>query len=190
MNIAQNLGLFLSLFASIEGTGSEVAYPGDEASWRALHTDSSQDLVAHFTIFVSLRPAATVAEKAFNIAHGAVSWEQVWPGICSYFGLKGVGPGKAAQKLTGAEWVFAHRDQWAHWVETNGLKKGVLENNNWDFIDFLMTQVRTDRHFELSAAPALGFHEGTDNAVRDNIRGYEIAFDRMRVMKLIPMFLL
>lgn len=44
MNIAQALGLFLAMYKSIEGSGSEVPFPGNEAAYKELHMDTSQDI--------------------------------------------------------------------------------------------------------------------------------------------------
>jgi hypothetical protein len=181
MNIAQNLGLFLSLYASIEGKGAAVSYPGSEKAYRALHTDCGQDVLARFTIFVSLQDQSRVSQEAFNIGDGtAVSWEQVWPGICSYFGLKGVGP-NISGKSSGAEWIFAHKDQWSEWTKKNGLREGFLEGTSWEFIDFLLNQADRNRHFDLSKAEEFGFKEKVDT-----VRRYEIAFERMKQVNMIP----
>lgn len=75
MNIAQALGLFLSLWRDIEGEGSEVRFPGSSEAWRALHTDTSQDILARFHIYASLHPTQTT-ERAFNVVDGpATTWE-------------------------------------------------------------------------------------------------------------------
>jgi hypothetical protein len=181
MNIAQNLGLFLSLYGSIEGQGAEVSYPGNEKAYTALHTDCGQDILAHFTIFVSLQDPSKVSQEAFNVGDGAaVSWEQVWPGICSYFGLTGVGPNLSG-KATGVEWVMAHKNQWEEWTRKNGLRAGFLEGTSWEFIDFLLVQADRNRHFDLSKSGELGFKESVEA-----VKSYEIAFDRMREAKMIP----
>ena len=92
MNIAQALGLFLAMYKSVEGSGSEVPFVGNEAAYKELHTDTSQDILARFHIFASPH-ADAVAGQAFNVADGdVVTWEEIWPGVCSWFGLKGVGP--------------------------------------------------------------------------------------------------
>ena len=72
MGMAQALALWLAMYASFEGQGSEVVFPGSEAAWTHLHSDTSQDVLARFTIHASLLPHddSRVAGKAFNIADG------------------------------------------------------------------------------------------------------------------------
>jgi hypothetical protein len=182
MNIAQNLGLWLSLVRSIEGEGAEAVFPGSEVAWRALHSDSSQDLTGRFAIFASLQNEDRVGSGAVvNIADGVTTWERDWPEICKWFGLTGVGPTEGA--VTGKEWVMAHKDAWEGWVRENGLRDGILEANDWDFIAFLMT-VESDRQFDIGKAKWMGF--GGEIGKSGVVKGYEMAFERMRKAKMIP----
>merc|ERR1712014_172913 len=113
MNIAQALGLFLSLWRDIEGEGSEVRFPGSSEAWRALHTDTSQDILARFHIYASLHPTQTT-ERAFNVVDGpATTWEQVWPEICVYFGLKGIPPESSGEPFNAAKWMEEHQKDWS-----------------------------------------------------------------------------
>lgn len=180
MNLAQALGLFLAMYTSLEGKGAEVAFPGNEKAYKALHTDTSQDILARFHIFASLHPDA-VKERAFNIADGdaPVTWEQVWPGLCSHFGLKGGGPDSS--KLTGAHWMREHRNQWASWVKDNGLKEGALEGTSWEFMAAIMEGITFDRQYDLSACREVGFNESVPT-----VMGYALAFDRMSKARIIP----
>lgn len=182
MNIAQNLGLWLSLVRDVEGPGAEVGFPGSEKAWRALHSDTSQDLLGRFTLFLSLQTSEVVANGTIvNIADGVTTWEQDWPRICAFFGLVGVGPKTGVP--TGKEWVMAHKDRWEGWVKENGLRDGILEANEWDFIAFLLT-VESDRQFDLGKAKELGF--GAEIEKSEVVKGYEAAFERMKQAKLIP----
>lgn len=92
MNIAEPLGLYLALWKSL-GKSDEVPFPGTEESYKHVHSNGSQDIIARLMIYASLHPELT-AGKSFNIADVdySVSWSMVWPGITAYFGLKGVGP--------------------------------------------------------------------------------------------------
>lgn len=179
MNLAQAIGLWLAMVKSFEGVGAEVVFPGDGKAFRALHTDTSQDILAQFHIYASLHPVA-VSKKAFNIADGeVVTWEQVWPGICDWFGLKGVGPDPS--KKTGSEWVQERKGQWGAWVEENGLKPGALEATSWDFMSAIMGAITFDRQYDLSACRKVGFEE-----TMDTVKGYTKAFDRMEDANIIP----
>ena len=178
MNIAQALGLFLAMYKSIEGSGAEVPFPGNEAAYKELHTDTSQDILARFHIFASFH-ADAVAGRAFNIADGdVVTWEQIWPGVCSWFGLKGVGPDQS--RSTGTQWVQEHKGQWNAWVKEHGLKEGALEATSWDFMAVIMG-ITFDRHYDLSACRQVGFDETVST-----VKGYTLAFERMKQARIIP----
>lgn len=179
MNLAQAIGLWLAMVKSFEGVGTEVVFPGDEKAYAALHTDTSQDILAQFHIYASFHPVA-VAKKSFNIADGeVVTWEQVWPGICNWFGLKGVGPDPS--KKTGAQWVQERKGQWGNWVKENGLKPGALEATSWDFMSAIMGAITFDRQYDLSACREVGFEEKIET-----VKGYTTAFERMTEARIIP----
>ena len=179
MNLAQALALFLSMYVSIEGKGSEVPYPGTDLAHTSLYTDTSQDILARFHIHASLHPD-TVNGRAFNVADGeVVSWKTVWPDICNYFGLKGVAPNSS--KSTGTQWMREQRSQWADWVKDQGLKEGALEGTTWDFMDMIIAGASFDRQFDLSECRSVGFKEEVPTTM-----GYALAFDRMREAKIIP----
>ncbi|KAI9799136.1 MAG: hypothetical protein M1833_004176 [Piccolia ochrophora] len=181
MNLAQGLGLFLAMYRSIEGAGSAVPFPGNPTAYRALHTDTSQDILARFHIHCSLNSGRT-KRKAFNIADGAtVSWEDIWGGLCQFFGLKGAAPDPSHKKPTGAEWMHGHRPQWAGWVKKHGLKEGAIEGTSWEFMGGMMGAMTFDRQYDLSAAREIGFREQVDT-----VAGYHLAFARMREAKIIP----
>ena len=133
MNIAEPLALYLSLWKSIAGK-SEIPFPGSEDSYMHFHSNCSQDQVARFSIFVSLREEKT-AGKCYNIADvdHPVSWEMVWPGLAAYFGLVGVGP-TAEGELSGEAWVRSHEDEWKTWETRYGLREGVVEKTCWGFM--------------------------------------------------------
>jgi len=178
MNIAQALGLFLSMYASIEGPGASVPYPGNPAAFHAPHTDTSQDILARFHIFASTHPSA-VSKRAFNVADGpAVTWADVWPGICQYFDLKGTP--SSTDRPTGAQWMRQHRAQWGKWVEENGLREGAVEGTSWDFMAQIMS-IPFARDYDLSAAREIGFTESVDH-----LMSYHLVFERMKAARLIP----
>ncbi|KAL6719724.1 hypothetical protein ACLMJK_001645 [Lecanora helva] len=179
MNLAQAIGLFLALYVSFEGKGVEVPFPGDEAAYKALHTDTSQDILARFHIYASLNPNSS-SRRAFNVADGEVTtWEKVWPAICDYFGLKGTRP--TASRITGAQYVLEHKDKWSNWVSEHGLKEGALEGTSWDFMSGIMGSVTFNRQYDLSASREVGFTETVST-----VMGYALTFDRMRAAKIIP----
>lgn len=181
MGIAQALAVFLSLYRYVHGHGAKVPFPGDWASFKAKHTDTSQEILARFTIFVSLNPGKTNG-RAFNIGNSdeCVSWETKWGGICEYFGLKGESP-QAENPLRVSRWIQENRAQCSKWVQEFGLKQGAFEGSSWEFLDALVAGSGFDHEYDLSAARGVGFHETIDT-----VKSYQVAFDRYRQAKVIP----
>ncbi|EMD00187.1 hypothetical protein BAUCODRAFT_367934 [Baudoinia panamericana UAMH 10762] len=181
MNIAQALGLFLSLWKDVNGEGSEVVFPGNEKAWEALHTDTSQDILARFHIFASLKPEMT-SEKTFNVVDGpATHWKEVWPQVCAYFGLRGVAPQSGDREPFSAQrWMEEQHGNWAKWVQKYGLKEGALEGTTWKFMqDVIGIPFRRD--YDASASRSIGFTEE-----RPHAEGYLMVFEEMRRARIIP----
>lgn len=142
MNIAEPFALYLSLWRSINGPNTPVHFPGTKESYTHLHSNVSSKQLGRFHVYVSLHPELT-AGKAFNIADQDLgnSWEMIWGGIASYFGLVGIGPleesGKGKGQLSGEAWVSSHRDKWEAWEVENGLRPKVLEKTCWGFMSIV-----------------------------------------------------
>lgn len=180
MNAAQGLGLYLSLYRAVHGEGAHVPFPGSQGGWRCKHSDTSQDVLAKMEIYAALNIDKCGNGSAFNVADGEVTtWSQKWPGLCEYFGLVGEGPGEKYEPLD----EFAKKNQgvWDGVVERHGLKTGRLESYGWLFLYFIMDKFDFDRQYDLSKARSVGFKETIDT-----VKGYTIAFDRMRAAKVIP----
>jgi nucleoside-diphosphate-sugar epimerase len=179
MNLGRAIGLFLAMFKSLEGEGATVPFPGDEKSWTTKHGDTSADLLADFHIYAALNPER-VREQRFNICNGdVVSWEQEWPKLCAYFGLKGVGPD--ASKLSGTAWVEANKDKWADWIKSNGLHEGTLDAVSWGMMDGMLGGAQFDRQFDLIASRKAGFTQTVDSA-----SAYFVAWDKMKATNMLP----
>lgn len=67
-------------------------------------------------------------------------------------------------------------------MRENGLREAILEANDWDFIAFLMT-VESDRQLNIEKAKGVGFGGGIESS--KIVRGYEVAFERMRTARMI-----
>ncbi|GFP55947.1 short chain dehydrogenase sirQ [Trichoderma asperellum] len=181
MNLAEPIGLYLSLWKSLSPS-AEVPFPGTEKGWTRFHSDISSSQLARFHIYVSLNSEKT-AGKAFNIADvdAGTTWQDTWPGIAAYFGLKGVGP-VAEGELSGYKWVESQKEKWDTWTEENGLRPKVLEQTGWDFMTIVTgTYSERDRNFDLTEARRIGF---TDKP--DHIKSYHVVFDKMRAEKILP----
>ena len=146
-----------------------------------MHTDSFQDLVARFHIYVSLHSSSTHA-GSFNVGDGRpVSWELKWPVVCGYFGLEGVRPeAQVSDQIYGIEWLMAEQGSWPAWVNQNGLRENALNDVQWDILDTsLSNPIRID--YDLSASREIGFQETMEPE-----QGYLLAFDRLRKVKFLP----
>ncbi|KAK5125248.1 hypothetical protein LTR85_000924 [Meristemomyces frigidus] len=180
MNIAQAVGLFLSMWKDMEGAGREVPFPGSSDAWTALHTDTSQDILARFHIYASMHPQQT-SGRAFNVVDGrATTWQEVWPQICAYFGLKGVGPASSGQPFSAQEWMEGHSGDWSAWVAKNGLREGALESTGWSFMQAVIG-IPFRRDYDATASREIGFTEE-----RPHAEGYKLAFEQMRRARMIP----
>ena len=180
MNLAQCLALFFSFYKWKEGQGAEIAFPGSKKAWTARHTDTHQDILAKFHIWSALRPEQ-VKGKAFNIADGQViSWADIWPGISSWFDLKGVGPTASSQEQ-GGSYVSAHQSLWPEFEKSTGLREGTMAATGWPFMDAILKHLDFDRQFELSRSREVEFEEKIDT-----IKGYILCFERMRRGGVIP----
>lgn len=73
------LGIFLSLYATIEGREAECPFPGTSRSWEAKSNDSSSDMIARQTIHSSLcmpdsmKAKASMLQMRRHRRHGARS---------------------------------------------------------------------------------------------------------------------
>ncbi|KAH7354988.1 hypothetical protein BKA65DRAFT_581662 [Rhexocercosporidium sp. MPI-PUGE-AT-0058] len=184
MNLAEPLALYLSLWKSLSPTKT-VPFPGSAESYKHTQSNISSDQLGRFHIFASLHPELT-AGKAFNIADEdrGISFEMIWPAIAAYFGLEGVGPVEDGdvKGLSGEGWVRKQESVWESWTREHGLREGVIENTCWGFMTIVTGEYSTvDRDFDLSEARRIGYTERVDH-----VKGYYVAFDRMRAAKIIP----
>ncbi|RMZ37398.1 sirQ protein [Aspergillus flavus] len=180
MNLAQGIALYLTLYREVHGQGAEVPFLGMLHGYRSTHSDTFQDILSKMEIYAALNRDKCPNGSAYNVANGdVVSWEQVWPDICSHFGLVGTGPQGDQKKIE--DFVRENRGAWTGLVEKHGLRKGSLEAQNWPFIHFMLVEFDFDREYTLDAARSIGFTERIDT-----VQGYRVAFDRMAAARIIP----
>lgn len=181
--LAQVLAVYLSLFVHVHGKGSSVPFPGNERSWKIQSNDSSQDILARFSIFAALRPDVAGGGRAFNVADRAVpsSWSVKWPIICSYFDLLGTGPTEGT--MPPSQFMEEHSVTWTLLSRQHGLRDGGLDNEkaNSKFPEYIMSHFTFDRVMSLEATRAVGFIEE-----RDERSSWFLAFERFRAAKIIP----
>jgi hypothetical protein len=188
MGFAQALGVFLSMYAFVEGKGKEVKFPGADEVWRGRRTDSSQDLIGRFSVWVSLRGDEITNGNAYNVVDSrseGTTWEEDWPRLCEYFGLKGVGPGPeetasasptsptsvsgsesesdagtqmGGRELTGVDWVMAHESRWGEWLAQKEVKDlGQVKGSSWDMLVGVLKFLKMDRRLDGSEMRRVGF---------------------------------
>lgn len=184
--LAQTLSTYLSLYASVEGAGAEVAFPGTEQSWQIKSNDSSQDVVAKFAIWASLHPDQTHAQR-FNTADNASpsSWSVKWPIICEYFGLKGTPPPAGGSGPQPGKYIEDHLEQWKALEKEKGLQTGRVGNERsfGGFQYFIMTMFNFDRDLDMSKVHSTW---GKEKIETDAKGAWWVAFDRFREARIIP----
>ncbi|KAH8655198.1 hypothetical protein BX600DRAFT_515037 [Xylariales sp. PMI_506] len=184
--LAQVLSTYLSLYAEINGQGSEVAFPGTPESWKSLSNDSSQDIVAKVCIYASIHPEIS-SEQRYNAADNAVasSWSVKWPVICEYFGLKGVGPPTEGSGPQPVEFLADHFTEWQALEKKHGLKSGRVGNDRSysGFPTLIMTLFNFNRDLDMSKCHEL---MGEAKIETDAKGAWWTAFDRFREAKIIP----
>ncbi|KAF4969098.1 hypothetical protein FZEAL_10292 [Fusarium zealandicum] len=184
--LAQALALHLSLYVEINGSGSEVLFPGNKRSWQNLSNDSSQDIVAKVAIYASLHPEQSGGQR-FNAADSSKpsSWSEKWPVICEYFGLKGVGPAADGSAPEPTQYLAEHADKWQEMERKYGLVTGRVGNGRslGGFPMFIMDAFNFDRHVDMEKT-----HEMWGRATEEvgTKQAWYTAFDRFRKARIIP----
>ncbi len=182
MNLAQALGLFFSFYASKEGRGAKVPFPGPPVVYNARYTDIGQDRLARFHIFVSVHPEREkVSQRAFNIGDedNGTTWAEKWAALASHFGLEGTGPDEGV--LTGVQYVMAHRGEWESWSKKMGIRTDEMERTDWEFMSVWLELAAFDRWYDLGRARGIGWSEKAQS--KDE---YFKAWERMSVARIIP----
>ncbi|KAG9230628.1 hypothetical protein BJ875DRAFT_498972 [Amylocarpus encephaloides] len=184
-SLATSLGVFLSLYAEVEGKGASCSYPGSMAAWKAKSNDSSSDMIARETIHLSLTLDSSRKGEGFNVADEKIprSWETKWPELCSYFGLKGVGPPSDGEPAEVRTYIKKHIDVWNQMERKYGLKSGIADSDLTfkGFEYFLLTQFDFDRQYDMSKMYGTGFEEE-----RGTLQAWGGVFDRMKGAKVLP----
>ena len=180
MNCAQGLGIWLSLAREVEGAGAKIPFPGSQKSWKNKHSDTFQDILGKMDVYAAVNYHKCGSGGTFNCADGdVVTWEDKWAGICKDFGLEGTPPESEPYSIE--EFVKKNEGVWQQMVQKHGLKGGIMEKFSWPFLYFVMTVFDFDRQYDLSNARSVGFEEKIDT-----VKGYKMAFQRMREAKIIP----
>lgn len=131
-SLATVTGIYLSLYAAVEGDGAYCPFPGTSKSWVAKSNDSCSEMIARQTIHLSLNLPKDNKGEGFNVADAKIpeSWHTKWPQLCSYFGLKGTGPPTDPKDaLEIRKYINDHIDAWKKLEREHNLKKGVADSD-------------------------------------------------------------
>ncbi|CAK4031927.1 Hypothetical predicted protein [Lecanosticta acicola] len=186
-SLAQALACYLSCYREIEGEGAECQFPGTEKSWTILSNDADQDIIAKFAIHAALNPGSCGDGTAYNVASNSKPscWEEKWPVICEFVGLKGVGPPEGGSGPQPGEYLASHLEQWTEIEERYGLATGRVGNDRslGGFQYFIMTMFDFDRHLDMAKMHAAWGDK------KEEVGSKEVwwtAFQRYRNAKIIP----
>lgn len=181
--LAQTLGIYLSLYRHVRGEGSEVPWPGTTKSYNVLSSQTSQDIMARFSIWASLNPEKTGGGEAFNVidSNQASTWAERWSLICSLFGLKGVAFREDAMKPS--DFMEKHRAEWDEVATIHGLRSGLLDNKvaNPFFFDNILSFFDYDHQISADKIYKTGFTESWDEK-----KSWSLAFERFRKINVLP----
>ncbi|GKT65446.1 sirQ protein [Colletotrichum tofieldiae] len=182
MNMAKGIGIYLTIHRAVHGDGAGVPFPGPEHGYHATHTDTFQDILSKLEIHAAVNTTACGDGAAFNAADGqTVSWSQVWPRLCEYFGLRGWGPAPRSAPIQ--DFVRKNENAWVALAKEHGLEEGVVGDFDWSFLDFMLVQCDFDREFDLTRSREVGFREEIDT-----VQGYVTSWERMKAAKQLPPF--
>ncbi|KAI3550727.1 SirQ [Colletotrichum abscissum] len=189
---AQTLGIYLTLFAEIQGKGVECPFPGNEKCWNNLSQESNQDILAKICIYASLHPNVT-HKQTYNAGDNfeSSSWRYRWPVICEYFGSKGTPPLPDRQALLPEHYLMKHVEKWKEMEKKYGLVGGHIINDR-TFIEpthgvgmiyGLTNMLGFDRQLDMTQC-----HEmwGSSKEEIDTKSSWHTVFNRFRKARIIP----
>ncbi|EME77270.1 uncharacterized protein MYCFIDRAFT_42194 [Pseudocercospora fijiensis CIRAD86] len=176
-SLAQSLGIFLSLYAHVEGHGAILPFPGTAKSWNAKSNDSSSDMIARQTLHLSLTLPLSAKGEGFNVADSK-----------DYSTWSGTAPSAdTPSRLEVRQYINDHLDEWKVLEKRYGLKSGVADSDLTfkGFEYFLLTQFDFDRQYDMTKMYSSP-EENPFTEQRDTKEAWYGVFDRMRAGHLIP----
>ena len=188
--LAQTLATYLACYKEIAGEGADCAFPGTETSWKNLSNDSSQDIIARFSIHCALHPEICGQGQAFNVADNStpVSWSQKWPIVCEFFGLNGTPPPVGGSGPAPGQYLVDHLSEWKEMEKKHRLAPGRVGNDRSlaIFQYFIMTLLCFDRQLDLNKEHNTWNLGGGKAEEVDSKTAWWTAFQRFRDARIIP----
>ncbi|KAG7667127.1 hypothetical protein KSW81_000869 [Nannochloris sp. 'desiccata'] len=184
--IGFSTGSYMSLLPSIavygclcKELGLEMRFPGTNAAYTAPMEVCNADVLAEAMVFVSTTPAAE--NRAFNINNGDFfRWDQVWPRLAEWFGVK-AGPPLKVGDLT--QVMGEYKYVWEGLVENHGLNDTPYEKlATWKFMGFVFSMPESGWFSNTVKLRKAGFH----GMVVDSGESMIEKLETLRRHKIIP----
>ncbi|OAE99707.1 NAD-dependent dehydratase [Bradyrhizobium centrolobii] len=172
-----NLVMVLAVYATIsKALGLPLRHPGSEANARALYNVTDSGLLARACVWMATEPAA--ANEPFNITNGDIfRWQDIWPAIADYFGMKIAQP----QKIDLVQMMADKGPLWERLVKEHILQSIPYEQLvRWNYGNFVFTP-EFDIISSTIKVKQFGFTE-----VQDSQEMFLRHFDELRAKRVIP----
>jgi nucleoside-diphosphate-sugar epimerase len=172
-----NLVMVLAVYATIsKALGLPLRHPGSEANARALYNVTDGELLARACVWMATDPAA--ANEPFNITNGDIfRWQDMWPAIADYFGMKTA----QAQKIDLLHMMADKGTLWEALVKKHDLQPIPYKQLvRWDYGNFVF-RPEFDIISSTIKAKQYGFAE-----VQDSQEMFLRHFDELRAKRVIP----
>jgi nucleoside-diphosphate-sugar epimerase len=172
-----NLVMVLAVYATISKALSlPLRHPGSEANAHALYNVTDSELLARACVWMATDPAA--ANEPFNITNGdTFRWQDMWPAIADYFGMKTA----QAQKIDLVHMMADKGRLWERLVKEHDLRPIPYEQLvRWDYGNFVFSP-EFDIISSTIKAKQYGFAE-----VQDSQEMFLRHFAELRAKRIIP----
>ena len=182
-SLAASLGIYFSLWREKNGIGSMVPFPGNVKSWRAKHNEAGSDMIAKQTIFLSLHREVSGDGESFNVASAPQheTWEEKWPQLCEYFGLKSAPPSDESKEVRA--YINDNLAIWKALEKRHKLRTDIAQSEVTmpGFEVLHLSLADFDRQYDLTKIYNAGMQEET--TIKET---WWTTFDRMRKGGFIP----
>ena len=172
-----NLVMVLAVYATIsKALGLPLRHPGSEANAHALYNVTDSELLARACVWMATDPKT--ANEPFNITNGDIfRWQDMWPAIADYFGMKTA----QAQKIDLVHMMADKGRLWEILVKKHNLQPISYEQLvRWDYGNFVFTP-EFDIISSTIKAKQYGFVE-----VQDSQEMFLRHFNELRAKRIIP----
>jgi len=178
---AMNLGVSLAVYATLmKALNKPLIFPGGEEAYHSLKTFSDVNLLCEAIEWMATNEQCK--NQAFNINNGdAVRWDQIWPVVANFFGLKvEISP----KPLKMRELIGNQTELWSELQKKHQLLPHSLDElMTYDFADFYLQLMKWDNLTDTSKAKQFGF---TRSIRTDEM--FTNFFQKLQQLSVIPKF--